>query len=622
MASSSASGGGVTPASSSSKASDDPFSVIKTKNEAERDQLHTLRTKFRAVDDGIQCNTKGCPFRTSTEKLAKGNPGIYHLKKHSDTHGAAATGNKSISTFFKPAPLLVSSSTATSSSSSSSSSSSGGGGSSSAAGGGSRDGDDGAAGTATRSTASAAASASQEEAFPYRCVGFKPESIQARLEHTYVDDTFEPYFLHHVPLGRFYQLKKEGRFKGVELRDTGFYAVEGRPGRAPCSVKVAGRSATCGGCAELGNKSRWDDASLLDNICRTSCQTGESIVSTNHNYSHLSILQLAARAKYQKKRAASARLQTLNLSRRFATATAKINDYERIASLLSHNTLPSARALLATLLARGCGPRAIVNRLADAIDSRSRTKSYTDEDVDLAALVLRLGGPLLLYALNQARGLPSTSYLYKHARLSSFTPTLHGVSVEEAAATAAAANLQTFLIQPMLKDPKLYRTFAHLAWLVAVDDMSIDERPRYDYKSNTIVGFCFEHTNRVTFFNTELDVLTLRDALMLEEGQEGKICLAKEAMVVVVTPLSGSQPVTIPIVALGTCKKSSNGANDLNKVVLRVVVEEWGRVRASLAMKGIGLGPAVTVGTDGDPKRRKCLHALGGGWMGARSRLT
>jgi len=40
-------------------------------------------------------------------------------------------------------------------------------------------------------------------------------------------------------------------------------------------------------------------------------------------------------------RAASARLQTLNVSRRFATAAAEINDYDRILSLLSHNTLPS-----------------------------------------------------------------------------------------------------------------------------------------------------------------------------------------------------------------------------------------------------------------------------------------
>ena len=148
-----------------------------------------------------------------------------------------------VTSFFSSGPPAISSSTATRStvtatSNSSSSSGGGGGSSSSAAGGGACGGDDGAAGTAARSTAPAAASASQEKGLPYWCVGFKPESIQARLEKTYVDDTFEPYFLHHVPLGRFYQLKKEGRFEGVELWDTGFYAAEGRPGRAPCSVKV------------------------------------------------------------------------------------------------------------------------------------------------------------------------------------------------------------------------------------------------------------------------------------------------------------------------------------------------------------------------------------------------
>lgn len=234
-------GGAVTPASSSSSTpSADPFSVIKTKDEAERDQLHT---RFRAVEDGIVCKTKGCIWRATTATLATGNPGVYHLNKHSKSH-AAAPGSQAITSFFSSGPPAISSSTATRStvtatSNSSSSSGGGGGSSSSAAGGGACGGIiDGAAGTAARSTAPAAASASQEKGLPYWCVGFKPESIQARLEKTYVDDTFEPYFLHHVPLGRFYQLKKEGRFEGVELRDTGFYAAEGRPGRAPCSVKV------------------------------------------------------------------------------------------------------------------------------------------------------------------------------------------------------------------------------------------------------------------------------------------------------------------------------------------------------------------------------------------------
>ena len=112
-----------------------------------------------------------------------------------------------------------------------------------------------------------------------------------------MDDTFLPFFLHHVALPRFHQHKRQGKLPGVEVRETGFYVAEGRHGSAPYSVKVAHLGATCGGCVELGNKSRWPEASLLETMCRTSCQPGESIVSTAHNYSDLSISQIVARAK-------------------------------------------------------------------------------------------------------------------------------------------------------------------------------------------------------------------------------------------------------------------------------------------------------------------------------------
>jgi hypothetical protein len=151
-----------------------------------------------------------------------------------------------------------------------------------------------------------------------------------------MDDTFLPFFLHHVALPRFHQHKMQGKLPGVEVRETRFSATEKRDGRAPCSVNVANLGATCGGCVELGNKSRWSEASLLETMCRTSCQPGESIVSTGHKYSDLSVTQIVARAKYQRERAASARLHTLKVSRHFATAAAKINDYDRILSLLSH----------------------------------------------------------------------------------------------------------------------------------------------------------------------------------------------------------------------------------------------------------------------------------------------
>ena len=62
--------------------------MIKTKDEAERDEL---RIRFRAKGDDIVCETAGCSYRKSTSLLATGNPGVYHLMKHSKTHAPATS---------------------------------------------------------------------------------------------------------------------------------------------------------------------------------------------------------------------------------------------------------------------------------------------------------------------------------------------------------------------------------------------------------------------------------------------------------------------------------------------------------------------------------------------------
>ena len=40
-------------------------------------------------------------------------------------------------------------------------------------------------------------------------------------------------------------------------------------------------------------------------------------------------------------------------------------------------------------------------------------KQWTEEDIDLATLLLRIGGPALLYAYNKENRLPCSSYIYK-----------------------------------------------------------------------------------------------------------------------------------------------------------------------------------------------------------------
>lgn len=150
-------------------------------------------------------------------------------------------------------------------------------------------------------------------------------------------------------------------------------------------------------------------------------------------------------------------------------------------------------------------------------------------------------------------------------------PQLHTDSLAEGVSTAAAANLRAFLVEP-LKQANTYHRLVDKPFEFITDDVATEERLRYHYGSNSILGLCGEHTQQRTTFNFQHDVEALRDRLL-----RGEIHLAKESMVVIAVPLSGDKSLAIPIVAVGTCKKG--GGEDLNAVLLSVVEEEWRRAQ-------------------------------------------
>lgn len=133
---------------------------------------------------------------------------------------------------------------------------------------------------------------------------------------------------------------------------------------------------------------------------------------------------MAHRARHQSFLKHQSQLEALDLARSIKRATAKIGDFERMFDLLSLHNVSNLRVVLAMARKRGCSTAAIVERLADAVEQRRKPRSFDDEDVALATLALRLGGPVLLHALGKARGFPSQSFLYKHGHLASFTPTV------------------------------------------------------------------------------------------------------------------------------------------------------------------------------------------------------
>jgi hypothetical protein len=80
--------------------------------------------------------------------------------------------------------------------------------------------------------------------------------------------------------------------------------------------------------------------------------------------------------------------------------------------LISQNKIAGVSRILAVALRNGANPESICIKLHRAIDGIYKPLSgWTDREFDVAFLIKAIGGPRLLYALQNAEGYPSLSTL-------------------------------------------------------------------------------------------------------------------------------------------------------------------------------------------------------------------
>ena len=85
----------------------------------------------------------------------------------------------------------------------------------------------------------------------------------------------------------------------------------------------------------------------------------------------------------------------------------------RFLNLISQENVHRLNQLFKVCFRSKSGIRGIINKFQLAAAHLYKPKGWTDNDVDLATLVLRLGGPSLLYTFNEENILPSSSFTYK-----------------------------------------------------------------------------------------------------------------------------------------------------------------------------------------------------------------
>lgn len=134
------------------------------------------------------------------------------------------------------------------------------------------------------------------------------------------------------------------------------------------------------------------------------------------NYEYMTINQTEQRARAAVSTLHATRLKTLNVRRQALRIGRKLEEFKKIMMFLGENDIAGVRRVLGKALKDGKSPFAILGTLQDAFEGRYHARGHNQDDLDLAILVMRVGGPALLYALSKAVGLPCLTSVYVEMR--------------------------------------------------------------------------------------------------------------------------------------------------------------------------------------------------------------
>ena len=99
------------------------------------------------------------------------------------------------------------------------------------------------------------------------------------------------------------------------------------------------------------------------------------------------------------------KLDALNLIRKNKTIVYQKTLNTRFREIVSSRDIPRLGTLLQICHNKGMGIQFIIGRMGDAINSRYRVRKFSEDEWDIAYLVLRIGGPKLLHVLHATHGL-------------------------------------------------------------------------------------------------------------------------------------------------------------------------------------------------------------------------
>jgi hypothetical protein len=304
-------------------------------------------------------------------------------------------------------------------------------------------------------------------------------------------DTSYPFALHTlISLPWYYSTRKEGFFLTSQ---------------SCLGLTVAGRR--CGPCRNLGN-----NEILIKIITR--------YTDGVHDNAPLVFNGIGGLVEVVRRKTAlidTLRLRRLNEARKIIGQEGVIDIHKQMLVALSTQRIPRIDYVLRIGFKWGAGIHSMLETIKKAATGTYHPKGYDEEDDLQALLFLRLGGTRVADIAHHIFGTPSAKTIRTRTTVPQINPSPSFPTCNEIQRNIVAS-FEGLVDSVSKSGQKMLHAVAMF------DELAIEKRPRWDDKSDKILGICREHGSGTSLdFTTEEDLETL-----WEELGGGKIHLAHE----------------------------------------------------------------------------------------------
>ncbi|KAF8153671.1 hypothetical protein BJ912DRAFT_476922, partial [Pholiota molesta] len=280
------------------------------------------------------------------------------------------------------------------------------------------------------------------------------------------------------------------------------------------------------------------------------------------------------------------KLRALNNAASIRIRNRQIQTWKRLVMAIGKSDIPRLRALMATQVRSGASVYSILEKVDKAACRQYSPKGYEQADFERAFLIYKLGGRSAANIAHRALGVPSIDATKRHIATAPLQPSPSFPTRQE-----LSSNLQQ-----CYPPDNVSRNQPKFGMSIQFDELKVQERLRWDPRTNNILGVCREHGKVCA-----LQFCSINQAESIALAlREKRIHLATEVTVIGSSILCNEprKYVTKPFGMSGSCKQESVADQEkLIRTSMTALKEQESEINALL----------YCLCSDGDARRRRAL---------------